>query len=270
MELIADVKSNNVVCREQRERLIRSSIPRHRVAPTTKEYQLVGNAEETSRLPPSNPMLFEDESQAFVVPTANFSGQFKSDFIIRLAMKHAADDSDEKEHIFCQSDEKCKTSFRVTEASRKKSSASLFFSFPCSEKSSSSSSVRSQRSTEIIDPQRPDRLERKDALRLGMDVDSSSNQRWSMAFVPNLHQLSWPSKSIPPPSCSEMHRTSSFFRSISTSMISWLKPVTAIIKSSKITHWRRSREREIWSSRLALVGMVSRIPSFTERSFTPV
>lgn len=78
-------------------------------APTTKQYQLIGNDQDTTdQLPPTHPMLFEDETQAFLVPNANFSGKFKSDFIIRLKMKHAADDADEKEHIFCQSDEKLK------------------------------------------------------------------------------------------------------------------------------------------------------------------
>jgi hypothetical protein len=40
------------------------------------------------------------------VNQSEFSGHFNNEFTIRLWMKHSNDDNNEKEHIFCKSDEK--------------------------------------------------------------------------------------------------------------------------------------------------------------------
>jgi hypothetical protein len=57
-------------------------------------------------------MSFDGINQASIVHKNDFSGQLNNDFIIRMWMKHSdEEDYDEKEHIFCKSDEKCKNLF---------------------------------------------------------------------------------------------------------------------------------------------------------------
>jgi len=56
-------------------------------------------------------MSFDGINQATIVHKKDFSGQLNNDFIIRMWMKHSDQEVDEKEHIFCKSDEKCKEIF---------------------------------------------------------------------------------------------------------------------------------------------------------------
>lgn len=51
---------------------------------------------------------FDDVDQPFLVAKSKFSGIFQSDFIVRMSLKRRAQNENEKQHIFCQSDEKCK------------------------------------------------------------------------------------------------------------------------------------------------------------------
>jgi hypothetical protein len=52
--------------------------------------------------------FFDGPERAIIVAKSNFSGQFQSDFIVRFSMKHSGDATEDKEHIFCSSDEKRK------------------------------------------------------------------------------------------------------------------------------------------------------------------
>jgi hypothetical protein len=56
-------------------------------------------------------MSFDGINEASIVDKKDFSGEFNTDFIIRMWMKHSDQGDSEKEHIFCKSDEKCKRSF---------------------------------------------------------------------------------------------------------------------------------------------------------------
>jgi hypothetical protein len=77
-------------------------------APLNREYVLIPKDIDYNEAPLSRYMSFDGDSQAIIVQKANFSGQFNKDFTIRMWMKHADDESDDKQHIFCKTDEKCK------------------------------------------------------------------------------------------------------------------------------------------------------------------
>jgi len=64
-------------------------------------------------------MSFDGINQASVVHKKDFSGQLNNDFIIRMWMKHSYTGYDEKEHIFCKSDEKCKNRFLIKSIKKK-------------------------------------------------------------------------------------------------------------------------------------------------------
>lgn len=72
------------------------------------EYVLIAKDEDYNHAPKSRFMSFDGINQATIVQKKDFSGQLNSDFTIRMWMKHSNDETDEKEHIFCKSDERCK------------------------------------------------------------------------------------------------------------------------------------------------------------------
>lgn len=51
-------------------------------------------------------MSFDGIKDASIVKTRDFSGRLNRAFTVRMWMKHGNDDDSEKEHIFCQSDQK--------------------------------------------------------------------------------------------------------------------------------------------------------------------
>lgn len=78
------------------------------IAASYREYVLMPKDLDADSQEHSPSTFFDGPQQATVVSTSNFSGQFQSDFVIRVSIKHSSDVSEEKEHIFCSSDEKRK------------------------------------------------------------------------------------------------------------------------------------------------------------------
>jgi hypothetical protein len=86
------------------------------LVPVNREYVLISKDSDADQTPPqANWMSFDGIKDASIVKTRDFSGRLNRAFIVRMWMKHADDDDSEKEHIFCQSDQKCtKSFFRLT------------------------------------------------------------------------------------------------------------------------------------------------------------
>ncbi len=76
-----------------------------------REYVLIAKDVDSNQAPQSRFMSFDGINQASIVQKNKFSGQLNNDFTIRMWMKHSYQGNDEKEHIFCKSDEKCKKIF---------------------------------------------------------------------------------------------------------------------------------------------------------------
>jgi hypothetical protein len=54
-------------------------------------------------------MSFNGLDQALIVNQSEFSGHFNNEFTIQMWMKHSNNDNtNDKENIFCKTDEKCK------------------------------------------------------------------------------------------------------------------------------------------------------------------
>ncbi len=77
-------------------------------APINHEYVLIPKDIDYNQVPQSNFISFDDTNQASIVHKKDFTGQLNDDFIIQMWMKHSDQEVDEKEHVFCKSDEKCK------------------------------------------------------------------------------------------------------------------------------------------------------------------
>ncbi|CAF0892158.1 unnamed protein product [Rotaria sp. Silwood1] len=73
-----------------------------------RDYVLIPKDVDNNQAPQSHYMSFDDIKQPSVISKTDFSGQFKNDFTIHMWMKHADEENDEKEHIFCKTDEKFK------------------------------------------------------------------------------------------------------------------------------------------------------------------
>jgi hypothetical protein len=82
------------------------------LATTDREYVLLAKDGDSNDIPQSKIMTFNGYNQAVLVNQSDFSGHFNNEFVIRMWMKHTHDDknnhNNDKEHIFCKSDEKCK------------------------------------------------------------------------------------------------------------------------------------------------------------------
>ena len=81
------------------------------LAPIGREYILIPKDVDSNQPPKSLYTTFDGVTQGSIVEKADFSGQLNNDFTIHMWMKHSISDTDEKEHIFCKSDEKCKKKF---------------------------------------------------------------------------------------------------------------------------------------------------------------
>lgn len=77
------------------------------LAPTDREYVLVDKDGDSTRAPQTEIMSFDGISQSVIIDKSQFSGQLKTDFTIRMWMKHADQSDEEKENILCKSDRKC-------------------------------------------------------------------------------------------------------------------------------------------------------------------
>lgn len=77
------------------------------------EYVLIEKEDDDDQIPESRWTSFDGQNQGLIIPANKFSGHFQTDFIIRMWMKHKKENSTDKEHIFCQTDEKCKTFQRI-------------------------------------------------------------------------------------------------------------------------------------------------------------
>jgi hypothetical protein len=75
---------------------------------TKREYNLLPKNEDSNEIPPSRKTVFNGLGQAIIVNQSEFSGHFNNEFTIRMWMKHSNDNNNEKEHIFCKSDEKAR------------------------------------------------------------------------------------------------------------------------------------------------------------------
>lgn len=79
------------------------------LAPVNREYVLISKDSESDQAPDSNWMTFDGIKDASVVKTRDFPGRLNREFVVQMWMKHAdLYDNTGKEHIFCQSDQKCK------------------------------------------------------------------------------------------------------------------------------------------------------------------
>ena len=79
------------------------------LVPVNREYVLISKDSESDQTPQSNWMTFDGIKDASVVKTRDFPGRLNREFVVQMWMKHADHDGDsEKEHIFCQSDQKRK------------------------------------------------------------------------------------------------------------------------------------------------------------------
>ncbi|UJR27982.1 hypothetical protein I4U23_009240 [Adineta vaga] len=82
---------------------------------TDREYILLEKDGHTNGIPSSKIMTFNGYNQALTVNHSQFSGHLNNEFTIQMWMKHANDgnhnnnnNGNEKEHVFCKSDEKLK------------------------------------------------------------------------------------------------------------------------------------------------------------------
>jgi len=76
-----------------------------------RQYHLLSKDGNSNGLNAEKIVSFNGLNQAIVVDHKDFSGQFNNEFRIRMIMKHFHDENSnaqEKEHIFCKTDEKCK------------------------------------------------------------------------------------------------------------------------------------------------------------------
>jgi hypothetical protein len=104
---------NNVVCIHQKKKIfLLSEICSFLKASVNREYVLIPKDVDYNQAPQSRYMSFDDVNQASIVQKTDFSGQLNNDFTIRMWMKHSNEGNNDKEHIFCKSDEKCKKIFR--------------------------------------------------------------------------------------------------------------------------------------------------------------
>lgn len=113
MALIARAIPSNVVCEgtmiswREREKEFLSVV----LVPVNREYVLISKDSDSYQTSPqANWMSFDGIKDASIVKARDFSGRLNRAFTVRMWMKHANDDDSEKEHIFCQSDQKCKNS----------------------------------------------------------------------------------------------------------------------------------------------------------------
>ena len=103
---------NNAVC--LRERNTGSQVDVLSFSATVnREYVLLPKDANGNEIPKSQIRSFDGYAQSIIVNETDFSGHFNDEFIIRMWMKHANDDENsDKHHIFCKSDEKCKSTRR--------------------------------------------------------------------------------------------------------------------------------------------------------------
>lgn len=82
------------------------------LATANRQYHLLSKDGNSNGLNAEKIVSFNGLNQAIVVNRKDFSGQFNNEFRIQMIMKHFHDENSngqEKEHIFCKTDEKCKT-----------------------------------------------------------------------------------------------------------------------------------------------------------------
>jgi len=77
-------------------------------ASANREYVLVAKDGDSSRAPDTEIMSFDGISQSVTIDKSLFSSELKNDFTIRMWMKHADQNDQEKENILCKSDRKLK------------------------------------------------------------------------------------------------------------------------------------------------------------------
>ncbi|CAF0754565.1 unnamed protein product [Adineta steineri] len=79
---------------------------------TNREYILLEKDGNSNEIPQSKIMTFNGYNQALIVNQSQFSGHLNNEFTIHTWMKHTNDGNNnhnnEKEHVFCKSDEKLK------------------------------------------------------------------------------------------------------------------------------------------------------------------
>jgi hypothetical protein len=78
---------------------------------TNREYTLLAKDGDSNGVPQSKITTFNGYDQALIVNQSQFSGHLNTEFTIRMWMKHTNDghnNNNDKEHIFCKSDQKCK------------------------------------------------------------------------------------------------------------------------------------------------------------------
>ncbi|CAF1551747.1 unnamed protein product, partial [Adineta steineri] len=77
---------------------------------TNREYVLLEKDGNSNEIPQSKIMTFNGYNQALIVNQSQFSGHLNNEFTIHTWMKHTNDGNNnhnnEKEHVFCKSDEK--------------------------------------------------------------------------------------------------------------------------------------------------------------------
>jgi len=76
-------------------------------ASVNREYVLAAKDGDSSRAPNTEIMSFDGISQSVTIDKSLFSSELKNDFTIRMWMKHADQNDQEKENILCKSDRKC-------------------------------------------------------------------------------------------------------------------------------------------------------------------
>lgn len=77
-------------------------------ATINREHVLLPKDLDVNRPPKSEIRSFDGYTQAMVIDKTTFSGEFSEQFTIRMWMKHSAEeDSSDKHHVFCKSDNKC-------------------------------------------------------------------------------------------------------------------------------------------------------------------
>jgi len=79
------------------------------IAANNREYILIQKDDDNNQAPQTHFSSFDGFSQASIIPKTDFPGEFNKEFIVRMWMKHTNEGSDDKEHIFCKSDQKRKT-----------------------------------------------------------------------------------------------------------------------------------------------------------------
>lgn len=74
-----------------------------------RKYTLLPKDEYSNGITPTKITPFNGIDQALVINQTKFSGHFDNEFTIQMWMKHANDNNNknDKEHIFCKTDEKC-------------------------------------------------------------------------------------------------------------------------------------------------------------------